>query len=139
MVFPQLAAQTDFKRNRCSVSVAKGRIAEAIAADHLESVGFRVVARNVRVGALEIDLVIESDAVVAVVEVRYRGPGAYASGLESLASIKKRRMILAADRLFRKHYKNDPAQRPFRIDVCIVHIDDDATSHVEHFPAAITG
>jgi putative endonuclease len=122
-------------------AMTKGRRAEELAALFLESKGFVVVDRNVRLGALELDLVIESDDVIAVVEVRHRGKGAFASGLSSLASIKKRRLFLAADRLFRKRYVNDPQQRRFRIDVCIVHMTDDESegSSVEHFPAAIVG
>jgi putative endonuclease len=111
-----------------------GRLAEARAAEFLESRGFAVVGRNVRLGKLEIDLVIETDAVVAVVEVRYRGAGSLGSALGSLASIKQRRVALAAERLFRQRYRHDVLQRRFRIDVCIVH----ATGAVEHFPAAIT-
>jgi putative endonuclease len=116
------------------VSTVKGQLAEQCAAEYLAACGFRVVARNVRLGKLEIDLVVESDEVVAVVEVRHRGSGSLSSALGSLASIKQRRVALAADRLFRARYVRDPHARRFRIDVCIVH----SNGEVEHFPAAIT-
>lgn len=117
-----------------TTTTEKGRRAEARAAEYLRACGYRIVGQNVRLGSLEIDLVIESDEVVAVVEVRSRGRGAFAGPLASLASLKRRRVALAAERLYRTRYRFDPAQRRFRIDVCIVH----ENGSVEHFPAAIT-
>jgi putative endonuclease len=120
------------------MSTEIGRRAEQHAALHLQSLGYRITGRNVRVGALEVDLLAETDEVIAVVEVRHRSARSFASGLASLASIKKHRLLLAADRIYRDRYKHDPLERRFRIDVCIVHFEGTEV-RVEHFPAAITG
>lgn len=54
---------------------AKGRGAEDIAARYLEREGFRILWRNVRIGALEVDLVAKQEDLVVIVEVRSRGQG----------------------------------------------------------------
>lgn len=49
-----------------------GRAGEALVARHLESRGFEIVGRNVRVGRLEIDLIARRGALLVFVEVRSR-------------------------------------------------------------------
>ncbi|HKK93803.1 MAG TPA: YraN family protein [Longimicrobiales bacterium] len=50
----------------------RGRAFEHLAADHLRRLGYRIVARNVRAGREEIDLVVRNGDVVAFVEVKGR-------------------------------------------------------------------
>jgi putative endonuclease len=47
-----------------------GRRAEAAVAKHLEALGYRILARNVRMKFGEIDLVAEKGGVVVIVEVK---------------------------------------------------------------------
>ena len=48
----------------------RGRAGEALAAAYLELVGCRCVARNVRLGGVEVDLVVDDGATRVLVEVR---------------------------------------------------------------------
>ena len=49
-----------------------GAQGEALVAEHLEQLGFAIVARNVRVGRLELDLVARRDGLLVICEVRTR-------------------------------------------------------------------
>jgi putative endonuclease len=52
-----------------------GARAEQLVAQHLADAGLEILAVNLRVGRLEIDVLAREGPVVAVVEVRARGPG----------------------------------------------------------------
>src|SRR5262245_50620554 len=47
----------------------KGRAAEEAACDYLRMSGFTILWRNLRIGALEIDIVAKKDDLAAIVEV----------------------------------------------------------------------
>ncbi|RMH16847.1 MAG: YraN family protein [Gemmatimonadetes bacterium] len=74
----------------------RGRAFETAAARFLESKGWTVLARNVRVGPVEIDLVVVRDGVLAFVEVKGRGRGAPAHPLAWLTRRKRARVVRAA-------------------------------------------
>lgn len=103
-----------------SSRVAQGRDAEAIAAEHLEAHGFRVLWRNVRIGALEVDLVAKHDDLVVIVEVRMRGPGALSSPLASIGWKKQTRLLRAARGLWRGRLKKMTDVKRVRIDVIAI-------------------
>ena len=46
----------------------RGRAAEALAAAYLELIGYQVVARNLRLGGVEVDLVADDGPVRVIVE-----------------------------------------------------------------------
>lgn len=95
---------------------AIGNRAEAAVARHLESEGFTIRFRNLRLGYLEIDLVATKADLCVMVEVRARGEGAYEKPLASLASTKKKMYLLnAADRLWRRYVAKTSMR--LRIDV----------------------
>ncbi len=78
---------------------AVGAAAEVAAAAHLEANGWTVLARNVRVGPDEIDIVAlepGSRASVVIVEVRSRSGRGFGSALESVDGGKVRRLYRAA-------------------------------------------
>ncbi len=78
----------DAKHNR-----TLGARGEAIAAEYLEGLGFRIIERNWRGGrAGELDIIAaEGDAIVAV-EVKTRGGLAYGHPLEAITAAKSRRL-----------------------------------------------
>lgn len=82
-----------------------------------------VVARNLRLGRLELDIVARRDALVVVVEVRTRGAGAWTSGLGSMSRAKQERIRRAGQRLWRDRYKNDPSVERLRFDAASVHFE----------------
>ena len=77
---------------------ALAREAEAIAARHLESQGFRIVGRNVRVGRLELDLLAERAGTLVVCEVRGRRDSRYGSPAETISEAKIARVRMATER-----------------------------------------
>jgi putative endonuclease len=76
-----------------------GRAAEDLAAAFLRLRGFRILARNVREGPREIDLIAEEAGWVVVVEVRYRADTNRGLAEESVGS-RKRTHLLRAGRSY---------------------------------------
>jgi putative endonuclease len=113
-----------------------GRRAELAVADYLVAGGFVLLARNVRVGKLELDLVARKGPLVAVVEVRTRGPGALERPFESIGPEKRRRLLRAVERLWDQRLKVMTDVTRVRIDVAAVSFDDAKTT-VEYVAGAI--
>jgi putative endonuclease len=99
--------------------------------------GFRVLARNLRVGTFEIDVVARREELVVAVEVRTRGARSFERGLESIGSAKQRRMLAAAERLWRDHLEDTPGVERLRIDVAAVTFEGGRTL-VEYVESAVT-
>ncbi len=97
-----------------------GREAEGVVVDYLLGRGFSIEATNLRLGALELDIVARQGAVVAVVEVRTRGPGAWTSGFGSISAAKRRRIRWAGERLWRMRYRRDLSVERMRFDAAAV-------------------
>ena len=93
-----------------------GAAAESLAAAHLERIGYRILARNVRHRGGELDLVAEQGGVLCFVEVRMRRSAAHGSAAESITPVKQRRVVLAARGYLAAH----PTTRPCRFDVVLV-------------------
>lgn len=114
----------------------RGTRAEAIAASFLESAGFEIIARNLRVGRLEVDIVARSGDLVVLAEVRTRGPGAWVSALSSVGPEKRDRLRRAAVALWRGRFASDPTLSRMRFDLVAVRFDERGAPKVEHVPAA---
>ncbi|NLE87357.1 MAG: YraN family protein [Myxococcales bacterium] len=97
-----------------------GREAEGLVVDYLLGRGFSIEATNLRLGALEIDIVARQGALVVVVEVRTRGPGAWTSGFGSISALKRKRIRWAGERLWRMRYRNDASVERMRFDAAAV-------------------
>ena len=104
-----------------------GRRAELAAVDYLIAQGFGILARNLRVGALEIDIVARRGPLVVAVEVRTRGPGAYERALESIGPAKQARLLAAVDRLWSSRLAKMPDVDRVRIDVAAVRFEHGRT------------
>ncbi|MDR1853928.1 MAG: YraN family protein [Azoarcus sp.] len=75
---------------------ARGRLGEARAAEWLVAQGLKILARNVRCRAGEVDLVcLDRDALVFV-EVRLRSNARYGGAAESITAAKRHRIVFAA-------------------------------------------
>ena len=74
-----------------------GREGEAIAEDFYRSKGFHILARNLRVGAGEIDLIVTKGQTVHVVEVRTR---TFSAAHSELLSKRKCKSFIATARTF---------------------------------------
>lgn len=107
-----------------------GDFGERVAAHRLESLGFRIVARNVRVGRIEVDLIAEDGDDLVFVEVRTRR-GEAGLAAESLSPAKLQRMWRCAIGYCDEH--GIPPER-VRIDVVAVDLDGRGLARaVEHF------
>ncbi|HEY3498894.1 MAG TPA: YraN family protein [Polyangiaceae bacterium] len=97
-----------------------GARAETLVAEWLARQGYAIVARNLRVGELEIDIVARRGPVVAVVEVRTRGPSARTTAFGSIDRGKRLRLRRAGERLWQRRYQKDKSVERLRFDVAAV-------------------
>lgn len=77
-------------------TVGRGRVAEDAAAAWLERQGYRIVERNHRNAAGEIDLVAEDGEVLCFVEVKARTETLFGPALAAVGPRKRRRVARAA-------------------------------------------
>jgi putative endonuclease len=112
-----------------------GQRAEEAVARYLEAAGFAILGRNVRLGRLELDIVARRAELVAVVEVRTRGAGAWTTGLGSLSRAKRERIRRAGQRLWRDRFKGDPSVERLRFDAASVRFDG-AHADIDYVVAA---
>ena len=115
----------------------RGDRAERAAEEHLVARGYCVLERNLHVGRDEIDLLVQLDDLVAIVEVRMRGAGAFEAPLASIDAKKRAKLVRPAERLWRERWSKDPSPPRLRFDVVGVRIDERGT-HVEHVTGAFT-
>jgi putative endonuclease len=116
--------------------VELGRRAELAVADYLFARGFQVLARNVRLGPLEIDIVARSGPLVVVVEVRTRGAGALVGPFASVTRTKRARLLRAAGQLWRSRWARFTGVERLRVDVAAVTFEGGKT-YVEYVEGAL--
>jgi len=81
----------------------------------LKRAGLKLIARNYRCRAGEIDLVMLDGQVLALIEVRYRATNAFGGAAASVTWRKRRRLIAAAGHLLLT--RADLRRYPARFDV----------------------
>jgi putative endonuclease len=113
-----------------------GARAEQAVADYLLARGFSILHRNLRVGHLEVDLLARLDDLVAVVEVRHRGPGSWQGPLESISPAKRARLRKAGRLIWQRRFARDPSVNRMRFDAAAVSFDPDGTPRVDYVSAA---
>jgi len=77
--------------------------------------GLRIVARNWRCRAGEIDLVVQDGATLVFVEVRLRRDTSFGGAEESVGAAKRARLVAAA-----RHYLAGRPEVPCRFDVLLL-------------------
>jgi putative endonuclease len=97
----QNASIGELRRQRGELRRQRGRAAEGLAAEYLEARGLAVLARNVRCGRGELDLVCRDGDVLVVVEVRQRCRSEFGGALASVTRHKQRKIICATRFLLR--------------------------------------
>jgi len=126
----------DAKGRRALTDRARiGQAAEQVVAEWLERRGYQIVARNLRIGRLELDVVARRGGLIAVVEVRARGPASWTSGFASLDRAKRRRIRRAGERLWQRRYRQDPTVSRLRFDAASVTFREHGAD-VEYAPGA---
>lgn len=112
---------------------ALGAAGEACAASHLESQGYRVLARNVRAGGVEIDLIVERAGLVVFVEVKTRSGRGFGLAHEAVDARKRARLVRGAAAWLDSQSR--PARR-VRFDVISCERAAGGGFHLQHFEAA---
>lgn len=75
---------------------ATGRAGEEAAAAFLVGLGYRIIARNLRFKAGEIDLVAREAGALVFVEVKTRSSATFGSAAEAITPRKQRQLLLLA-------------------------------------------
>lgn len=110
-----------------------GQEGESAAEQYLRQKGYRIVARNLRSAAGELDLVAEDGPVLVFVEVKARRTEAFGGAVHAVHQRKQAKLIqLAAQYLARYHLQD----RPCRFDVVLVQGPDAVASQIEHIQNA---
>lgn len=108
-------------RTKNEARAALGARAEALVCDLLNERGFEIVARNVRVGRKEIDIVARRGDLLVFCEVRSRSRSGFVAPLETIGPAKVRNVRAAARRWLRERQLRGVA---VRFDAASVLFDD---------------
>ncbi len=102
---------------------------EAVAADYLIGQGYKVLERNYRSRAGEVDLIAEKDGVIVYAEIKFRRDGRFGDPLEAVDLRKQRRISRAAA----AHYEQwgAPYGKACRFDVIGIY-GDGTIRHIEN-------
>jgi putative endonuclease len=112
---------------------ALGAEGETRAASFLARRGYRIEGRNVRLGGVEVDLIVKRGALVAFVEVKTRRSGALGPPELAVDAAKQARLIRAASAWLREH----PGRaRRLRFDVVACRADASGHWQIDHWPGA---
>jgi putative endonuclease len=109
----------------------RGRAGEALAAAYLEMLGCRLVARNARLGGVEVDLVVDDGATRVLVEVRLRTRPDYGGAAATVDRSKQQRLARAA------HALEQQGALRVRVDVIAVDVTPDGAT-LTHYRNAVT-
>jgi putative endonuclease len=126
------APRSALHRSAMARSHRFGRQAERLVAAHLASRGWRILDRNWRFRHKEVDLVAERDGTIVFVEVKARGPCAWADPLSAITAAKRRDLELAARAWVATRGRRGQA---YRFDAAVV-TRDGARTTVEIFEDA---
>lgn len=112
-----------------------GRMAEDVAVRHLERQGYRVLARNQRVGRGELDIIVRRGSVLAFVEVKARRTRGCGVPEEAVTVRKQRQVVRLAELWLAARPEMLEGIDEVRLDVVAVDLAATPTS-VRHLPAA---
>ena len=113
------------------VANLRGRAGEVLAMAYLELAGCRVIARNLRLGGVEVDALAADGSAQVVVEVKYRGRSDYGGAAAAVDAAKRARLVRAARAL------QFAGARRVRIDVVAVDLSPEGAT-VRHYRNAVT-
>jgi putative endonuclease len=125
-------SQTGPPRRRSRLEL--GAEGERRAAEHLAARGYRIVARNVRAGGVEMDLIVRRGSLVVFVEVKTRRAGGPGSGEDAVDARKRLRLVRGAAAWLREQPQR---ARRARFDVVVCECSrDERAWRLRHLEAA---
>ncbi|OUT97051.1 MAG: YraN family protein [Flammeovirgaceae bacterium TMED32] len=106
----------------------KGKLEEALAKKHLESVGIKIIEENYRYKRGEIDLIgISSNQLLVFIEVKYRKNDNFGNPEDFVSNRQKKNIIQTANAYIHQiHWKKD-----IRFDIISILVSDEAIIHLE--------
>ncbi|HEX8159525.1 MAG TPA: YraN family protein [Solirubrobacteraceae bacterium] len=99
-----------------------GRVGERLALEHLERLGYRLLARNHRTRFGELDLIVCDETTIVFVEVKARRANAVVTSLESVPP-RKQRQVRSMAAAWLVEVTERPRSRDLRFDVVAVTVD----------------
>ena len=99
-------------------SLQSGQWAEDFAHAYLCQQGLQLIERNYRYRHGEIDLIMQQQAILVFIEVRYRRNSSYGGSLESINYPKQQRILKTAHHYLYTHSWTQ--QHPCRFDVVLI-------------------
>ncbi|HEY8464273.1 MAG TPA: YraN family protein [Bacillota bacterium] len=97
--------------NNYNYNKAFGSRGEQLAADHLKSLGYKIVFRNYRCRFGEIDLICRDGTVWCFVEVKTRKASQYGEGWEAITPLKQKHLYNVALYFLNQIHNTDAAAR----------------------------
>lgn len=85
--------------------------------DLLQRYGYEIIARNVRLGRVELDVICRDGAELVFVEVKARWSADFGTPADAVTRAKRTNLVLAATRYLEQHGLD---ATPWRIDVLSV-------------------
>ena len=100
-----------------------GRVGERFAIEHLQRLGYRVVAQNHRTRFGELDLIVCDDTSLVFVEVKARRVSARAGSALEAITPRKQRQVRGMAAAWLAETTDRPRSRELRFDVVAVTVD----------------
>ncbi len=124
-----------FKKKRLPGNQASGLWGEAVAGLYLKKQGFKILARRLKVGHDELDLVVRGEGCVVFVEVKTRRSRHFGAPASAVDRRKRHAVSRAA-----VHYlkKNRFPEESIRFDVVEVIGEPDGEPEINHIRNAFT-
>jgi putative endonuclease len=99
------------------------RLGEDLALEHLERLGYRVLARNYRTRFGELDLIACANATIVFVEVKARRVGATTGSALEAVSPRKQRQVRGMAAAWLAESEDRPRSSDLRFDVIGITVD----------------
>lgn len=105
-----------------------GQWGEEVAANYLESKGYRILERDWKSGHRDLDIIARTANEVVFVEVKTRRTREFGNPFEAV-DYRKRRNLLAAINQYVRYRRID---MPFRLDIISIIAEDMSHPEIEH-------
>ncbi|MBQ7984495.1 MAG: YraN family protein [Bacteroidales bacterium] len=109
-----------------------GRKGEDIAAEYLESLGYRILTRNYVYCKKEIDIIARDGNTVVFVEVKERATEVFGMPYQAVTKAKQRKIIDVADNYLRRYNIDSEA----RFDIISITLMPDSQPQITHIKQA---
>lgn len=113
-------------------NIILGQKGETLAQEHLESLGFKVLAKNWRTGRAEVDIIAQDGNIIVFVEVKTRSSDRFGPP-EFFVTTQKQRMLAGAASVYCEKIEH-PGE--IRFDVVSIILREDGKTKLEYLKDA---